>query len=77
MAWIRTCQSLISFGFGLNSVLAAIRSQDDALGDAGLGTPGVDGIHAERHGGDGIGLSAATAAPSWTASNARSPRPRP
>lgn len=26
------------------------------------GTPGVDGLHAERHGSDGIGLSAATAA---------------
>jgi putative membrane protein len=37
MAWIRTCLSLISFGFGLDKIVAAIRSQDGAVGHAGLG----------------------------------------
>ena len=27
MAWIRTCLSLISFGFGLDKIVSAIRSQ--------------------------------------------------
>jgi putative membrane protein len=30
MAWIRTCLSLISFGFGLDKIVAAIRSQGAA-----------------------------------------------
>ena len=29
MAWIRTCLSLISFGFGLDKILAAINSRGD------------------------------------------------
>ncbi len=38
MAWIRTCLSLISFGFGLDKIVAAIKSQGDAVvGHAGLG----------------------------------------
>jgi putative membrane protein len=30
MAWIRTCLSLISFGFGLDKIVSAIRSQGAA-----------------------------------------------
>ena len=37
MAWIRTCLSLISFGFGLDKIVAAI---DRATGDPGP-RPGV------------------------------------
>jgi putative membrane protein len=38
MAWIRTCLSLISFGFGLDKIVAAIRtSTDAAAGHAGWG----------------------------------------
>jgi putative membrane protein len=38
MAWIRTCLSLISFGFGLDKIVAAINSQGDGVeGHAGLG----------------------------------------
>jgi putative membrane protein len=37
MAWIRTCLSLISFGFGLDKIVAAI---DRATGDQGP-RPGV------------------------------------
>ncbi len=38
MAWIRTCLSLISFGFGLDKIVAAIKSQGDgAVSHAGLG----------------------------------------
>lgn len=37
MAWIRTCLSLISFGFGLDKIVAAI---DRASGDSGP-RPGV------------------------------------
>ncbi|MGB7565460.1 MAG: DUF202 domain-containing protein [Prochlorococcaceae cyanobacterium] len=38
MAWIRTCLSLISFGFGLDKIVAAIKSQGDGVvGHAGLG----------------------------------------
>ncbi len=38
MAWIRTCLSLISFGFGLDKIVAAIKSQaDGVVGHAGLG----------------------------------------
>lgn len=37
MAWIRTCLSLISFGFGLDKIIAAIRSQSGQAGHAGLG----------------------------------------
>jgi len=35
MAWIRTCLALISFGFGLDKIVAAIRSQSGAVGTAG------------------------------------------
>ena len=37
MAWIRTCLSLISFGFGLDKIVSAIRTQDGVVGHAGLG----------------------------------------
>ncbi|MCT0199656.1 DUF202 domain-containing protein [Synechococcus sp. CS-1325] len=37
MAWIRTCLSLISFGFGLDKIVAAIRSQGGVVGHAGIG----------------------------------------
>ncbi|MCX5931758.1 MAG: DUF202 domain-containing protein [Cyanobacteria bacterium] len=37
MAWIRTCLSLISFGFGLDKIVAAIKSQYGVVGHAGLG----------------------------------------
>lgn len=37
MAWIRTCLSLISFGFGLDKIVAAIKSQSGVVGHAGLG----------------------------------------
>jgi putative membrane protein len=37
MAWIRTCLSLISFGFGLDKIIGAIRSQAGLSGQAGLG----------------------------------------
>jgi putative membrane protein len=37
MAWIRTCLSLISFGFGLDKIIDAIRSQGDGVGHAQLG----------------------------------------
>ncbi|WP_255089987.1 YidH family protein [Synechococcus sp. Tobar12-5m-g] len=37
MAWIRTCLSLISFGFGLDKIVAAIKSQNGVAGHAGLG----------------------------------------
>lgn len=32
MAWIRTCLSLISFGFGLDKIVSAIRSGAGAIG---------------------------------------------
>lgn len=32
MAWIRTCLSLISFGFGLDKIVSAIRSGAGAVG---------------------------------------------
>jgi putative membrane protein len=42
MAWIRTCLSLISFGFGLDKIVAAIRSQAGAGGDpAGWGVRSI------------------------------------
>ncbi len=37
MAWIRTCLSLISFGFGLDKIIGAIRSEAGRPGHAGLG----------------------------------------
>nr|WP_256438942.1 DUF202 domain-containing protein [Synechococcus sp. CCY 9618] len=38
MAWIRTCLALISFGFGLDKIIAAIRSaQLDGQASSGLG----------------------------------------
>ena len=37
MAWIRTCLSLISFGFGLDKIIAAIHSSRiDANAHAGM-----------------------------------------
>jgi putative membrane protein len=37
MAWIRTCLSLISFGFGLDKIIAAInRSRFDGSAHAGM-----------------------------------------
>ncbi|MBE9154679.1 MULTISPECIES: YidH family protein [unclassified Cyanobium] len=37
MAWIRTCLSLISFGFGLDKIIGAInRSRFEGSGHAGL-----------------------------------------
>lgn len=40
MAWIRTCLSLISFGFGLDKIVTAI---DSATGDAAP-RPGVNAV---------------------------------
>jgi len=38
MAWIRTCLSLISFGFGLDKIVAAINSRNSGShGQAGAG----------------------------------------
>jgi putative membrane protein len=37
MAWIRTCLSLISFGFGLDKIVSAINSRSGGLAHAGLG----------------------------------------
>ena len=38
MAWIRTCLSLISFGFGLDKIVSAIRSQvGDVQAQSGWG----------------------------------------
>jgi len=34
MAWIRTCLSLISFGFGLDKIVAAINSRSGGAGHA-------------------------------------------
>ena len=36
MAWIRTCLSLISFGFGLDKIVAAINSRGDVQRPAQL-----------------------------------------
>ncbi|MFM7314817.1 MAG: YidH family protein [Cyanobium sp.] len=42
MAWIRTCLSLISFGFGLDKIVTAIRSQGSASFDpSGWGVRGI------------------------------------
>ncbi|MFO7630295.1 MAG: DUF202 domain-containing protein [Prochlorococcaceae cyanobacterium] len=37
MAWIRTCLSLISFGFGLDKIIAAINSRRGVIVHAELG----------------------------------------
>lgn len=37
MAWIRTSLSLISFGFGLDKVIAAINGRGGGIAHAGLG----------------------------------------
>jgi putative membrane protein len=37
MAWIRTCLSLISFGFGLDKIIAAINRHQGAAGHAEIG----------------------------------------
>jgi putative membrane protein len=37
MAWIRTCLSLISFGFGLDKIVAAINSRGDVQRPTQLG----------------------------------------
>ncbi|MBU6251459.1 MAG: DUF202 domain-containing protein [Cyanobacteria bacterium REEB417] len=36
MAWIRTCLSLISFGFGLDKIVAAINARGSGAGHAEL-----------------------------------------
>ena len=37
MAWIRTSLSLISFGFGLDKIIAAINGRGGGIANAGLG----------------------------------------
>jgi putative membrane protein len=62
MAWIRTNLSLISFGFGLDKIIAAINlSRFDNSDHAGLSVRLVAISCVERHSGDGGGHPAAAA----------------
>jgi putative membrane protein len=59
MAWIRTCLSLISFGFGLDKIVSAIRSQ--AAGSPAQGHWGVQLISLAFVGTGVVAMLAATA----------------
>mgnify|MGYP003340493690 FL=1 len=59
MAWIRTCLSLISFGFGLDKIVSAIRSQ--AAGGAARHGWGVQLISLAFVGTGVVAMLAATA----------------
>jgi putative membrane protein len=58
MAWIRTCLSLISFGFGLDKIVSAIRSQ--AAGSPAQGHWGVQLISLAFVGTGVVAMLAAT-----------------
>ena len=58
MAWIRTCLSLISFGFGLDKIVSAIRSQ--AAGGPAQGHWGVQLISLAFVGTGVVAMLAAT-----------------